>query len=68
MNKDRLQGNWKQLKGYIKQKWGKLTDDEVSKMEGRSEELEGLLQEKYGYKKEKAKEEIDAFLKDHDSE
>ena len=40
MNKDRAEGNWKQFKGKVQQKWGKLTDDELDTMEGRREELE----------------------------
>ena len=62
MNKDILKGNWNQVKGDLKQKWGELTDNDLAKVEGRIETLLGLLQEKYGYTKEKAKEEFDRFI------
>lgn len=62
MNKDILKGKWHELKGKVKQKWGKLTDDDVATIEGNYEELEGLLQKNYGYQKDQAKKEINAFL------
>jgi len=62
MNKDILQGKWKQLKGQVKQQWGMLTDDQLDRISGRYEELTGLIQERYGHTREKAKQEIDAFL------
>jgi uncharacterized protein YjbJ (UPF0337 family) len=62
MNKDIVQGNWTEIKGKLKQQWGKLTDDEISVMRGTYEELEGALQKSYGYEKDQAKKEIDAFL------
>ncbi|HIB63760.1 MAG TPA: CsbD family protein [Phycisphaerales bacterium] len=58
MNTDTLQGQWKQMKGKAQQKWGKLTSDELDRVEGRREELVGLLQEKYGYQRERAEEEV----------
>ena len=54
MNKDITSGNFKQLKGKIKQQWGKLTDDEIDEMEGHSEILAGKLQERYGLAKDDA--------------
>lgn len=63
MNKDIIEGNWKQIKGKIMQKWGNLTDSDLSRIRGTREELEGLLLEKYGIKKDKAKEEIESFIK-----
>lgn len=63
MNKDIIQGNWKEVKGKLKQQWGNLTDDEIAKMNGTRQELQGLLQKKYGYQKDKVEEEIDNFLK-----
>ena len=48
MNWDQVQGSWKQFKGQVKQKWGDLTDDEIDRVEGRQEELAGLIQKKYG--------------------
>lgn len=62
MNKDILKGGWKELKGKVKQQWGKLTDDDITKIEGSYDELEGMLQKQYGYKKDEAREEIDKFL------
>ena len=59
---DILQGNWKQLKGWAKENWGELTDDELDQVEGRRERLAGKLQEKYGYTKQQAEDEINNFL------
>jgi len=61
MNTDTLKGDWKQLKGKAKAKWGKLSDDDLKRVEGRREQLEGVLQEKYGMAKEQAKREVDEF-------
>ena len=65
MGSDLLKGQWKQLKGSIKEKWGELTDDEVDEVKGETQQLVGLLQEKYGYTKEKAEAEIADFLDEH---
>jgi len=62
MNKDIVEGNWHQIKGKLKQQWGKLTDDEITQMQGSYEKLEGTLQKKYGYQKDQAQKEIQAFL------
>jgi uncharacterized protein YjbJ (UPF0337 family) len=62
MANDILEGKWKQLKGKVKQQWGKLTDDELDEMEGKQEELVGLLQERYGYGKEQAEAEFARWL------
>ncbi|MBT0586775.1 CsbD family protein [Alteromonas oceanisediminis] len=61
MNKDQVEGNWKQLKGKAQQKWGDLTDDELDKMKGSRTELVGKIQEKYGKSKEEAEREVDEF-------
>jgi uncharacterized protein YjbJ (UPF0337 family) len=58
MNKDRIEGNWKQLKGKVKQQWGKLTDDDLDQIEGNAEILSGRLQETYGISKEEAEKRI----------
>jgi uncharacterized protein YjbJ (UPF0337 family) len=58
MNTDVLEGNWKQLRGRIKEMWGKVTDDDLDRIDGRTERLMGLLQEKYGYARDKAEAEI----------
>jgi uncharacterized protein YjbJ (UPF0337 family) len=56
MNKDTVKGEWKQLSGSIKSKWGKLTDDDLTRAKGDGEYLVGKLQEYYGLSKDKAKE------------
>ena len=61
MNWDRIEGDWKQLAGKAKQQWGKLTDDDFMKMKGKREELEGVLQNRYGYNKDEMKKEIDTW-------
>ncbi|MFP4444246.1 MAG: CsbD family protein [Spirochaetia bacterium] len=62
MDKNVLKGKWKQLQGDAKKQWGKLTDDDLSKVEGDSVKLAGVLQEKYGYEKEQAQKEVDQWL------
>src|SRR5690242_18786045 len=54
MNNDRIAGNWKQMKGKLKEQWGKLTDDEIDQLEGKSEQLAGKLQERYGMARDEA--------------
>ena len=61
MNWDQVKGYWKQLAGKAKAKWGKLTDDEWTTAAGKREELLGILQERYGYEKERAEKELDEF-------
>ena len=68
MNKDILEGKWKQMRGKVKQQWGKLTDDQLDRINGRYDELTGLIQENYGYTVEKARQEIDDFINRHDLE
>jgi uncharacterized protein YjbJ (UPF0337 family) len=63
MNKDQAAGSWKELKGKLKQQWGKLTDDDLTVLEGASDELSGRIQKRYGIAKEEAQEQIDAFRK-----
>jgi len=58
MNWDRVQGNWKQLKGVIQEKWGRLTDDQFAAIAGRREILAGKLQEAYGIDKDEAERQI----------
>jgi uncharacterized protein YjbJ (UPF0337 family) len=62
MNWDQVQGKWKQLKGQAKTKWGKLTDDDLDRVSGKREELEGRIQERYGIEREEAKRQVDEFL------
>jgi uncharacterized protein YjbJ (UPF0337 family) len=59
MNTDIVEGKWKQMRGEAKAWWGKLTDDDLDRAAGKFEVLAGLLQEKYGYSREKAANEID---------
>ena len=62
MNWDRVQGNWKEMSGQAKQHWGKLTNDDLATIKGRREELEGAIQKRYGYAKDKVNSEIDTWL------
>ena len=67
MNRDILVGQWKQLKGKVKQQWGRLTDDELDQIDGRYDELAGLIQERYGYSRDEAVNELDMFLNNLDT-
>lgn len=62
MNKDIIQGNWKQLKGKVQQQWGKLTDDDFDKIDGKRQELVGRVQERYGIARAEAEKDVDSFL------
>jgi uncharacterized protein YjbJ (UPF0337 family) len=62
MNSDIIKGKWLQLKGEVKNQWGKLTDDDLDRIEGNSDKLVGLLQERYGYQRDQAEKEVDQFL------
>jgi uncharacterized protein YjbJ (UPF0337 family) len=64
MNWDQIKGNWIQFKGRVKQQWGDLTDDDLARIEGRRDELIGRLQERYGYEKERAEEEVRNWERD----
>jgi uncharacterized protein YjbJ (UPF0337 family) len=61
MNWDRIEGNWKQLKGRIREHWGRLTDDELDGIAGRRERLAGCLQDSYGIAKDEAENQIREF-------
>jgi uncharacterized protein YjbJ (UPF0337 family) len=63
MNPDVLKGKWHQLKGDVKTKWGRLTDDDLGVVNGDVEKLVGRVQERYGYARDDAKREVDAFIK-----
>ncbi|HEY2977020.1 MAG TPA: CsbD family protein [Burkholderiaceae bacterium] len=58
MNWDRIEGNWKQLKGKVHEQWGKLTDDDIDVIEGHREQLAGKIQECYGISKDEAEQQI----------
>ncbi len=62
MNDDILKGKWAQLKGHVKEQWGKLTDDEIDELDGRREQLVGKVQERYGIAREQAARDVDNWL------
>jgi uncharacterized protein YjbJ (UPF0337 family) len=62
MDWDRVQGNWKMFKGRAKETWGELTDDDLDVIEGRRDQLEGRIQERYGYTRDKTRAEVDDWL------
>ena len=61
MNWDEVAGNWKQFAGKVKAKWGKLTDDDLTVIAGKRDQLAGILQQRYGYAKDTAEKELDDF-------
>ncbi|HUN61056.1 MAG TPA: CsbD family protein [Candidatus Sulfotelmatobacter sp.] len=61
MNWDRVEGKWKQYSGKIKEKWGKLTDDDLTTISGKRDQLVGKLQERYGWAKDQAERQVDEF-------
>jgi uncharacterized protein YjbJ (UPF0337 family) len=63
MNRDIAAGKWQQVRGKVKEQWGKLTDDDLKMAEGKFEKLSGLIRERYGYSKEMAERELDEFYK-----
>ncbi|WP_448335628.1 CsbD family protein [Bellilinea sp.] len=63
MNNDIFEGKWKQLRGQAKIWWGELTDDDLEKVNGKLDKLLGLLQEKYGYTRQQAEEELEKRTK-----
>jgi len=65
MNADVLKGQWHQLKGEVKSRWGKLTDDDLDRASGDAEKLIGRIQERYGYARDQAQREVDDFFAQH---
>ena len=59
MNWDRIEGNWKQFKGRVKEQWGKLTDDDIDVIAGKRDQLVGKIQEQYGIGKDEAEKQVD---------
>jgi uncharacterized protein YjbJ (UPF0337 family) len=59
MDWNRVEGNWKQVKGKIKEKWGRLTDDDLDVINGRRDQLEGKIQERYGVAKDRVRKDVD---------
>ena len=64
MNEDTLKGQWKQLKGKARDQWGKLTGDDLDRIQGQSEQLVGRIQERYGIAKDDARRQVDTWLND----
>jgi uncharacterized protein YjbJ (UPF0337 family) len=65
MNPEILRGRWNQLKGEVRSRWGKLTDDDLTQIQGEAEKMIGKLQERYGYKRDQAERELNEFLNSH---
>lgn len=63
MNWDRVEGNWKQLSGQAREKWGDLTDSDLTRAAGRREQLAGVIQERYGIAKDVAQKQADEWVK-----
>jgi uncharacterized protein YjbJ (UPF0337 family) len=61
MDWNRVEGNWKQMKGKVKEQWGKLTDDDLDVINGRRDQLEGKIQERYGLAKDQVKKDVDSW-------
>jgi uncharacterized protein YjbJ (UPF0337 family) len=64
MNQDIFEGKWKEMRGQVKEWWGKLTDDDLDKASGKAEQFIGLLQQKYGYTREQAEKEFNRRLEE----
>ena len=62
MNWDRIEGNWKQVAAKVKEQWGKLTDDDLTTIEGRRDQLEGKIQQRYGYAKDQVRKDVDTWF------
>jgi uncharacterized protein YjbJ (UPF0337 family) len=59
MNEDTLRGQWNRLKGSVREQWGKLTDDDVDRIQGKSEQLVGRIQERYGVARDEAQRQVE---------
>jgi len=68
MNWDIVKGNWKQLRGRVKEQWGELTNDDLDRIEGKRDQLVGRLQEKYGITKDEAHTRISEWERDYQDE
>lgn len=67
LNKDIIEGNWKQVSGKVKAQWGKLTDDDLDVIDGRTQELAGKIQERYGVNREEAERQVEQWQKSTDA-
>ena len=65
MNHDRIEGRWRQIKGKVKEQWGKLTDDDLDVIAGRREQLLGRIQQRHGVAREEADRQVRAFEETH---
>jgi uncharacterized protein YjbJ (UPF0337 family) len=66
MNRDRIEGNWKLMKGKVKEQWGKLTDDDLDVINGQREQMIGRIQERYGCARDEAERQVDTFWDRYD--
>jgi uncharacterized protein YjbJ (UPF0337 family) len=64
MNEDTLKGQWTQMKGLVREQWGKLTNDDLDQIQGRAEQLIGKVQERYGIQRDEAKRQVDDWIRD----
>lgn len=64
MNEDTLKGQWHQLKGKVREEWGKLTDDDIDEIEGRREQLVGKIQKRYGVERDEARRQVSHWMQD----
>ena len=67
MNWDRIEGDWKQITGKVKEKWGKLTDDDLTQAAGKRDQLAGKLQNRYGIAKDEAEKQVDEWAKSYET-
>ena len=65
MNWDRIEGNWKELKGKVHEKWGRLTDDDIDVIAGKRQQLAGKIQQAYGIAKDEAERQVDEFANEY---
>lgn len=68
MNSDQIEGKWKQVSGKVKEKWGKLTDDDLTVINGKRDQLVGRIQERYGIARQEAEKQVDEFNRYLDSQ
>jgi uncharacterized protein YjbJ (UPF0337 family) len=68
MNEDILKGKWTQLKGRVREQWAKLTDDDVNTVQGRTQQLVGKIQERYGLARDEAERQVDAWIRSQEAE
>lgn len=67
MNRDEMSGRWTETKGKIKEKWGKLTDDDLDVLEGKWDQLAGLVQQRYGMAREQAERDVNELRRQHEA-